>query len=139
MRRPWSGESPSCLAECYAWDHKHDGAPRDLLVVLMSEYVPSIGDFLGPSKARPPDWVKEIFTEVRGAKGGKMVTYRLGTLTCKEALPTGVAPARAAIWLADHRIPADLHPPEIALDVEPFFKELEEREICTQVSLTESV
>jgi hypothetical protein len=91
------------------------------------------------SKARPPDWVKEIVTEVRGAKGGKTVTYRLGTLTCKEALPTGVAPVQAATWLADDRIPAGLHPPEIALDAEPFFKELEEREIYTQVSVTEFV
>jgi len=75
--------------------------PRDLLVALMSPYVPPITDFLAPPANRPPDWVKEIVTEVRGTKGGKVVTYRLGTLTCKGALPTGVAPARAAIWLAE--------------------------------------
>jgi saccharopine dehydrogenase-like NADP-dependent oxidoreductase len=113
--------------------------PRALLVALMSEYVPPITDFLAPPKTRPPDWVKEIVTEVRGTKAGKKVTYRLGTLTCKGALPTGVAPARAAIWLAEGRIPSGVYPPEAALDPELFFKELEEREIYTQVSVTEFI
>jgi len=113
--------------------------PRDLLVALMSKYVPPITDFLAPPKTRPPDWVKEIVTEVRGTKAGKKVTYRLGTLTCKGALPTGVAPARAAIWLAEGRIPSGVYPPEAALDPELFFKELEEREIYTQVSVTEFI
>jgi hypothetical protein len=53
------------------------------------------------------------------------------------ALPTGVAPARAAIWLAEGRIPPGVHPPETVLDPEPFFKEREQREIYTQVSVTE--
>ena len=111
--------------------------PRDLLVALMSKYVPPIADFLAPPKKQPPDWAKEIVTEVRGEKDGKAVTYRLGTLTCKGALPTGVAPARAAIWLAEGRIPPGVHPPEAVIEPEPFFKELEEREIYTQVSVTE--
>ncbi len=113
--------------------------PRDLLVALMSEYVPPITDFLAPPNTKPPNWVKEIVTEVRGTKAGKKVTYRLGTLTCKGALPTGVAPARAAIWLAEGRIPPGVYPPEAALDPELFFKELEEREIYTQVSVTEFI
>jgi saccharopine dehydrogenase-like NADP-dependent oxidoreductase len=112
-------------------------APRDMLVAMMSGYVPSITDFLAPPKNQPPDWVKEIVTEVQGTKGGRTVTYRLGTLTCKGALPTGVAPARAAIWLAEGRIPPGVHPPEAALDPEPFFKELEDRGIYTQVSVTQ--
>ncbi len=111
--------------------------PRDLLVALMSGYVPPITDFLAPPQNRPPDWVKEIVTEVRGTKGGKTLTYRLGTLTCKGALPTGVAPSRAAIWLAEGRISPGIHPPELALDPLPFLKELEQREIYTQVSVTE--
>ena len=111
--------------------------PRDLLVALMSRYVPPITEFLAPPKNQPPDWTKEIVTEVRGEKDGKAVTYRLGTLTCKGALPTGVAPARAAIWLAEGRIPPGVHPPEAVIEPEPFFKELEEREIYTQVSVTE--
>ncbi|MDH4137871.1 MAG: hypothetical protein OEW09_14310 [Anaerolineae bacterium] len=82
---------------------------------------------------------KEIVTEVRGTKGGRAIIYRLGTLTCKGALPTGVAPARAAIWLAEGRIPPGVHPPEAVIEPEPFFKELEEREIYTQVSVTQSV
>jgi len=111
--------------------------PRDLLVTLLSGYVPSVADLLAPPKNQPPDWTKEIVTEVRGVKDGRELTYRLGTLTCKGALPTGVAPARAAIWLAEGRIPPGVHPPELALDPEPFFKELESREIYTQVSVTE--
>jgi len=111
--------------------------PRDLLVALMSDYVPPVTDFLAPPKNHPPDWVKEIVTEVKGTKDGRAVTYRLGTLTCKGALPTGVAPARAAIWLAEGHIPPGVHPPEAVLDPVPFFKELEEREIYTRVSVTE--
>jgi len=111
--------------------------PRDLLVALMSKYVPPITDFLAPPKTRPPDWVKEIVTEVRGTKDGRAVTYRLGTLTCKGALPTGVAPARTAIWLAEGRIPPGVHPPEAVIEAPPFFEELEEREIYTQVSVTQ--
>ena len=111
--------------------------PRDLMVALMGGYVPPITDFLAPPKTQPPDWVKEIVTEVRGTKDGKDTTYRLGTLTCKGALPTGVAPARAAVWLAEGRIPPGVYPPEAALDPVPFFKELEQREIYTRVSVTE--
>jgi saccharopine dehydrogenase-like NADP-dependent oxidoreductase len=110
--------------------------PRDLLVKLMSDYVPSITDMLAPPVNQPPDWTKEIVTEVKGIKDGRTLTYRLGTLTVKGALPTGVAPARAAIWLAEGRIPAGVHPPELAIDPEPFFKELESRDIYTQVSVT---
>jgi saccharopine dehydrogenase-like NADP-dependent oxidoreductase len=115
----------------------HSVVPRDLLVEMMSEYVPPITEFLAPPKNQPPDWAKEIVTEVRGEKDGKAVTYRLGTLTCKGALPTGVAPARAALWLAEGRIPPGVHPPEAVIEPEPFFKELEGREIYTQVSVTE--
>jgi len=111
--------------------------PRDLLVALMSQYVPPITDFLAPPKSQPPDWAKEIVTEVRGTKDGKPLTYRLGTLTCQGALPTGVAPARVAIWLAEGRIPPGVHPPEAVIEPEPFFEELKEREIYTQVSVTE--
>ncbi len=111
--------------------------PRDLLVAMMSGYVPPIADFLAPPKKQPPDWAKEIVTEVRGSKDGKTLTYRLGTLTCKGALPTGVAPSRAAIWLAEGRIPPGVYSPEAVIEPIPFFKELEEREIYTQVSVTE--
>jgi saccharopine dehydrogenase-like NADP-dependent oxidoreductase len=112
-------------------------APRELMVALLGGYVPPITSFLAPPAHRPPDWVKEIVTEVQGTKDGKDVTYRLGTLTCKGALPTGVAPARAAIWMAQGRIPAGVHPPELAIDPEPFFKELEGQEIFTRVSVTQ--
>ena len=113
--------------------------PRDLMLVLLSEYVPPITDFLAPATKHPPDWVKEIVTEVCGSKDGQPVTYRLGTLTCKGALPTGLAPAIAAIWLAQGRIPPGVHPPEAVLEPEPFFKELEPYEIETRVTVTSKV
>ncbi len=113
--------------------------PRDLLVALMEKYVPPITEFLAPPRNRPPDWTKEIVTEVRGTKDGEEVTYRLGTLTCKGALPTGVAPARTAIWLAQGRVPPGVYPPEQVIEPEPFFEELEEREIYTQVTVTRRV
>ena len=113
--------------------------PRDLMVSMLSGYVPTTSDLLSPSKNKPPDWVKEIVTEVQGTKDGKDVTYRLGTLTCKGALPTGVGPAVGAIWLAEGRIEPGVYPPEAAIDPEPFFKELEQREIFTQVSISSRI
>lgn len=110
--------------------------PREMMLSMLKGYIPPITDFLAPSKNRPPDWSKEIVTEIHGTKDGKEVTYRLGTLTCRGALPTGVAPAVAAIWLAEGRIEAGVYPPEAALEPEPFFKELEQREIFTRVSVT---
>jgi saccharopine dehydrogenase-like NADP-dependent oxidoreductase len=113
--------------------------PRELMVSMLSGYVPPITDFLAPPKTKPPDWGKEIVTEIKGKKDGKEFTYRLGTLTCKGALPTGAAPAITAIWLAEGRVEPGVYPPEASLDPEPFFKELEAYEIFTQVSVTSKV
>lgn len=113
--------------------------PRDLMVTMLSGYVPAVTDLLAPPKNQPPDWTKEIVTEIRGSKDGKDITYRIGTLTCKGALPTGAAPAIAAIWLAEGRIDPGVYPPEACLDPEPFFKELEEHKILTQVTVTSKV
>jgi saccharopine dehydrogenase-like NADP-dependent oxidoreductase len=110
--------------------------PRDFLVSMLGGYVPPITDFLAPAKTEPPDWTKEIVTEVHGAKDGQEITYRMGTLTCKGALPTGVAPAIAAVWMAEGRVKPGVYPPELALDPLPFFKELEERKIFTQITKT---
>jgi saccharopine dehydrogenase (NAD+, L-lysine-forming) len=114
-------------------------SPRDLMVSMLSGYVPPITTFLEPPTRKPPNWSKEIVTEVRGEAGGKPFIYRLGTLTVKGALPTGVAPAVAAIWLAQGRIPPGVYPPEAVIDPEPFFKELETRQIHTQVTVTSPV
>ena len=113
--------------------------PRDMMVEMLSGYVPPITDFLAPPKNKPPDWVKEIVTEVKGTKDGQEVIYRMGTLTCKGALPTGVAPAVAAIWMAEGRVESGVYPPEIALDPVPFFKELEKIDIITQVTITQNI
>ena len=113
--------------------------PRDMLVAMLSGYVPDVTDLLAPPKNQPPDWTKEIVTEIRGSKGGNDVMYRLGTLTCKGALPTGAAPAIAAIWLAEGRIAPGVYPPEACLDPEQFFKELEEFDIITQMTVTSKV
>jgi len=111
-------------------------SPKDVLIAKLGNYVPAIVEFLAPPKNQPPDWVKEIVTEIKGTKDGKPVTYRLGTLTVKGALPTGVAPAIAAIWLGEGRIEPGVYPPEVALDPETFFKELEAVDIYTQVTTT---
>ncbi len=113
--------------------------PREFMVSMLSGYVHSITDLLAPPKSQPPDWTKEIVTEVHGTKDGEEIIYRMGTLTCKGALPTGVAPAIAAIWLAEGRVDPGVHPPETALDPVPFFKELEQRGIITQVTVTRKV
>ena len=110
--------------------------PRDFLVSMLGGYVPPITDFLAPAKTEPPNWTKEIVTEVHGTRDGQEITYRMGTLTCKGALPTGVAPAIAAVWMAEGRVKPGVYPPELALDPVPFFKELEERKIFTQVTKT---
>ena len=110
--------------------------PRDMMVAMLSGYVPPITDFLAPPKNKPPDWTKEIVTEVHGTKDDKEVTYLLGTVTCKGALPTGLVPAIAAIWLAEGRIKPGVYPPEGSLDPEPFFKELEPYDIYTKVTVS---
>ena len=114
-------------------------APKDVMIAMMGNFVPPVTDFLAPPKNQPPDWVKEIVTETKGTKDGKTVTYRLGTMTVKGALPTGTAPAIAAIWLAEGRVKPGVYPPEQALEPEPFFKELEAVGIPTQVTVTQPV
>ena len=111
-------------------------APRDVLMALLGGKVPPIGEFLAPPANQPPDWTKEIVTEISGVKDGQPMTWRVGTLTVKGSLPTGIAPAIAAIWLAEGRIPAGVYPPEAVIEPEPFFAELTEAGIPTQISLT---
>lgn len=113
--------------------------PREFMVSMLSGYVHSITDLLAPPKSQPPDWTKEIVTEVHGTKDGEETVYRMGTLTCKGALPTGVAPAVAAVWLAEGRVDPGVYPPEASIDPVPFFKELEQRGIITQVAVTKRV
>jgi len=113
--------------------------PRQVLMAMMAKYVPSIEEYLAPPKNSPPNWTKEIVTEVKGTKDGKEICYRIGTLTAKGALPTGVAPAIGAIWLGEKRIPAGVYPPEIVLDPLAFLKELEPYDIFTQVSITKGI
>ena len=113
--------------------------PRDLLVKLMESFVPPITSFLQPGHQQAPNWVKEIVTEVKGTKAGEAVIYRIGTLMTRGPLPTGVAPARGAVWQAEGSIPAGVFPPELVFDAERFLKELEEREIYTFVTKTQAL
>jgi saccharopine dehydrogenase-like NADP-dependent oxidoreductase len=114
-------------------------APRDLMVALMAGNVPPLESFLEPPKNQPPDWTKEIVTEIKGTQDGETVTYRMGTLTVKGSLPTGTLPSITAQWLAAGRAKPGVWPPEAALDPEPFFAELATRGIVTQVSTTRFV
>jgi saccharopine dehydrogenase-like NADP-dependent oxidoreductase len=128
----FAGEKPVALGP-------GEGAvvPRDLMIALLRDKVPPVTSFLEPPQAQPPDWRKEIVTEVWGTRQGKPVTYRLGTLTVKGALPTGVSPSIAAQWLGEGRVPPGVWPPELAIEPEPFFAQLDQRGIPTQVSITE--
>jgi saccharopine dehydrogenase-like NADP-dependent oxidoreductase len=113
--------------------------PRDLMVALMEQFVPSLTSFLEPPTHQPPDWVKEIVTEVKGTRDGRMFVYRIGTVTCKSPLPTGVVPARGAVWQAEGRVAPGVHAPERVFDPTPFLRELEERNIYTQVSVSQAL
>jgi saccharopine dehydrogenase-like NADP-dependent oxidoreductase len=113
--------------------------PRDLFVKLMAPYTPPIHAFMA-EPTDPAGWKKEIVTEVAGVQDGEMVSYRLGTLTAVGSRPTGVAPAIIAHWLAAGRIPQPgVFPPEAVVEAEPFFAELAERDIHTQVSVTRTL
>jgi saccharopine dehydrogenase-like NADP-dependent oxidoreductase len=111
--------------------------PRDLLVTLLAHYVPSTASFLAPPTNEPPNWTKEIVTEVKGTRDGKTVVYRVGTLTVKGSLPTGVGPSIAAQWLGTGRVKPGVYPPEVAFEPEPILREYERRGIVTQVTVTE--
>jgi saccharopine dehydrogenase-like NADP-dependent oxidoreductase len=113
--------------------------PRDLLVTLLADYIPPLDAFVQEA-ADPTRWTKEIVTEISGAKDGKPITYRMGTLTPIGSLPTGVAPSIAAQWLAAGRVPTPgVFAPEVALDPVPFFAELAERGIITRATVTEPI
>ncbi len=115
-------------------------SPRKFLIAMMDDFVPPITAFLDPPPQGPPHWGKECVTEIKGTKDGQTVTYRIGTLTVKGAMPTGVVPARGAIWQALGRIKPGVHPPELAIETpEPFLKELEDRDIYTRVTVTKEL
>jgi saccharopine dehydrogenase-like NADP-dependent oxidoreductase len=113
--------------------------PKRVMEALLSRRVPAIEEYLAPAKMHPPHWTKEIVTEIHGEKGGQAVVYRMGTLTCKGALPTGLAPAIAAIWLGEGRIQPGVHPPETVLPPEEFFAELEPYEVVTKATVTSPI
>lgn len=110
--------------------------PKEMLIAMMGQYVPPVESFLAPPANRPPQWTKEIVTEVRGQKDGQTITYRLGTRTLKGALPTGVVPAIGSIWLAEGRVAPGVYPPEQALDPETFLRELEAFAIYSEVTVS---
>ena len=114
-------------------------SPRDFTIEMMGGFVPSAIDMLTTPPNEPGDLAKEIVSEVSGTADGEPVTYRMGMLTHKGALPTGVLPARGSVWQAAGRVAPGVHPPELAFDPEPFLKELEERDITTEVTVTRSL
>jgi lysine 6-dehydrogenase len=110
--------------------------PREFMIAMMGDFVPSSLDILAAPANEPGNWAKEIVSEVKGVEDGEAIVYRMAMLTLKGALPTGVLPARGAVWQAAGRVPAGVYPPELAFDPEPFLKELEERDIFTRVTIT---
>ncbi|MEJ2751371.1 MAG: saccharopine dehydrogenase NADP-binding domain-containing protein [Chloroflexota bacterium] len=110
--------------------------PRDFMIAMMGDFVPTSLEFLTAPPTKPGDWAKEIVSEVKGTEEGQPVIIRMGMLALKGALPTGVLPARSAVWQALGRVPAGVYPPELAFDPQPFLKELEERNIQTRITVT---
>ncbi len=113
--------------------------PRDVMIAMMADFVPSAYAILTAPENPPGDWAKEIVSVVSGTADGAPVTYRMGMLTLKGALPTGALPARAAAWMAAGMVAPGVHPPELAFEPEPFLKELEERGIITQVTVSNTL
>ena len=114
-------------------------SPRDVTIEMMSDFVPSAFDMLVTPANEPGDWAKEIVSDVTGTVDGEPIRYRMSVLTLKGALPTGTLPARAAAWMAAGKVAPGVHPPELAFDPEPFLRELEERGIQTQVTVTKGL
>lgn len=110
--------------------------PRDFMIAMMGDFVPTSMDFLTAPVNEPGNWAKEIVSEVKGTEDGQDVVYRMAMLTLKGALPTGVLPARSAVWQAAGKVPAGVRPPELAFEPQPFLKQLEERDILTRVTVT---
>ncbi len=111
-------------------------SPRDVTIEMMADFVPSAFDMLTTPENEPGDWAKEIVADVTGTVDGEPIRYRMSVLTLKGSLPTGTLPARAATWMAAGKVAPGVHPPELAFDPEPFLRELEERGIMTQVTVT---
>jgi lysine 6-dehydrogenase len=110
--------------------------PREFMIAMMGDFVPSSLDFLTAPPNEAGDWAKEIVSEVKGTAADQPVIYRMAMLTLKGPLPTGVLPARGAVWQAAGRVTPGVVPPELAFDPQPFLKELEERDIVTRVTVT---
>jgi saccharopine dehydrogenase (NAD+, L-lysine-forming) len=108
--------------------------PRDALVAILSQQ----------AKAQDvePGGAEELVTVVEGADESGAVTVTLRTLTLSPrwgldpgSVMTGTPPAIVAAWIArgDLRQPG-VHPPESAVEPEPFFRELASRGIRTRIS-----
>jgi saccharopine dehydrogenase (NAD+, L-lysine-forming) len=114
--------------------------PRDVLSeVLLRSEATQRGDNPG---------FKDIATVVEGTKEGKPLTIRVDSTAWPHqaygvsggTLVVGVPPAVVARWLAAGEVPAKgVCPPETSVDPVRFFKELAERGIHTEVTVTEQV
>lgn len=114
--------------------------PRDVLTqVLLRSDATQRGENPG---------FKDIATVVTGAKNGRPLTVRVDTLAWPHSdygvsggtLVVGVPPAVVSNWLAAGEVEAKgVHPPETAVDPARFFNELAERDISTEITITEQV
>jgi len=114
--------------------------PRDVLSeVLLRSEATQRGENLG---------FKDIATVVEGTKEGQQLTIRVDTTAWPHEaygvsggmLVVGVPPAVVARWLATGEVEAKgVHPPETSVDPGRFFKELAQRHIHTEVTVTEQV
>jgi saccharopine dehydrogenase (NAD+, L-lysine-forming) len=111
--------------------------PRELLRTLLDRLPPPEG---------PPKDVEILWVRVQGSRGGRPATF-----TAKADFrpqPDGVSAGAfgtalpltvAARWLAEGRVAPGVHPPENALDPEPFVEELSAEGVSLRLSLEESL
>jgi saccharopine dehydrogenase (NAD+, L-lysine-forming) len=113
--------------------------PRDVLseVLLRSDVT---------QKGENPGF-KDIATVIEGTdQSSRPLTIRVDTVAWPHpdygvsggTLVVGVPPAVVARWLAAGEVAVTgVHPPETSVDPERFFKELSERDITTELTVTE--
>jgi saccharopine dehydrogenase-like NADP-dependent oxidoreductase len=119
---------------------KAEVRPRDVLgEVLLRSQATQRGENLG---------FKNIATVVTGAKAGRPLTIRIDTTAWPHeaygvsggTLVVGAPAALVGRWLAASEVTAKgVRPPETSVDPSRFFKELAERRIHTEVTVTEQV
>jgi saccharopine dehydrogenase (NAD+, L-lysine-forming) len=113
-----------------------DVVPRDALVAMLSARA-------SEADPAPVEGAEELVTVVEGADESGPVTVTLRTMNVTPrwgldpgSVMTGIPPAIVAAWIAkgDLRAPG-VHAPESVVEPDPFFRELDQRNIGTRIAV----